>query len=97
MLFVFLLLIAAIGVVGVILIGFLHIFVSTGYPISHKIIQQCPFMLTALALQSHAKSFFPANTQSPEISNFGNIFAISEYPPPFGTIWISLFLSDENR
>ena len=35
-------------------------------------------MQTALALQNHAKSFFPARTQSSEISNFGNIFAISE-------------------
>ena len=60
-----------------ILIGFLHIFVSTGYPISHKIILKCPSMQTALSLQNHAKSFFPARTQSPEISNFGNIFAIS--------------------
>ena len=58
--------------------GFLHIFVSTGCPISHKIIQRCPFMQTALALQNHAESFFPAYTQSPEISNFGNIFAVSK-------------------
>ena len=57
---------------------FLHIFVSTGHPISHEIIQKCPFMQTALALQNHAKSFFPARTQSAEISNFGNSFAISE-------------------
>ena len=35
-------------------------------------------MQTALALQNHGKSFFPASTQSPEISNFGNSFAISE-------------------
>ena len=35
-------------------------------------------MQTALALQKHAKSFFSARIQSPEISNFGNIFAISE-------------------
>ena len=36
-------------------------------------------MQTVLALQNHAKSFFPAAcTQSPEISSFGNIFAISE-------------------
>ena len=35
-------------------------------------------MKTDLALQNHAKSFFPPRTQSPEISNFGNIFAISE-------------------
>ena len=35
-------------------------------------------MQTALPLQNHAESFFPARTQSPEISNFGNIFAISE-------------------
>ena len=66
------------GVVGTILIGFLHIFVSAGYPVSHKIILKCPFMQTALAFQTHAESFFPARTQSPEISNFGNIFAISE-------------------
>ena len=57
---------------------FLHIFVSTGYPISHKIIQQCPFMQTALALQNHGKSFFPAITQFLAISRFGNIYAISE-------------------
>ena len=44
-------------VVGVILIGFLHTFVSTGYPISHKIIRKCPFMQTALALQNYAKTF----------------------------------------
>ena len=66
------------GVVGAILIGFLHIFFSTGYPISDKIIQKCPFMQTALALQNQGKSFFPAATQSPEISSFGNIFAILE-------------------
>ena len=35
-------------------------------------------MQTALALQNHAKSSFPARTQSSEISNFGNTFAISE-------------------
>ena len=35
-------------------------------------------MQTALALQNHAESFFQARTQSPEISNFGNIYAISE-------------------
>ena len=35
-------------------------------------------MQTALALQNHAKSFFPARTQSLEISSFDNIFAISE-------------------
>ena len=64
--------------VGAILIGVLHIFVFTGDPISHKIIQICPFMQTALAIQNHANSFFPVRTQSPEISNFGNIFAISE-------------------
>ena len=67
-----------IGVVGAILTGFLHIFVSTGSSFSHKIIQQCSFMQTALALQNHGKSFLPASTQSPEISSFGNIFAISE-------------------
>ena len=65
-------------VVGAILIGFLHIFVSTGYPISHKIIRKCPFMQTALELQNHAKNFVSARSQSPEISNFGNVFAISE-------------------
>ena len=62
-----------------ILIGFLHIFVSTGYLASHKIVLKCPFMQTSLALQNHAKSYFPARTQSSEISNFDNIFAISEY------------------
>ena len=41
------------GVVGAILIRFLHTFVSTGSPFSHKIIQQCPFMQTAPALQNH--------------------------------------------
>ena len=46
-----------IGVVEAILIGFSHIFISTGYPISHKIIQKCQFMQTALALQNHAKNF----------------------------------------
>ena len=35
-------------------------------------------MQTAFALQNQDKSFFPASTQSPEISSFGNIFAISE-------------------
>ena len=35
-------------------------------------------METALVLQNHAKSFLAARTQSPEISNFDNIFAISE-------------------
>ena len=35
-------------------------------------------MQTALALQNHGKSRFPSGTQSPEISGFGNIFAISE-------------------
>ena len=40
--------------------GFLHIFVSTGYPISHKIILKCQFMQTALALQNQSKSFFPS-------------------------------------
>ena len=75
----------AVGVVGAILIGFLHIFVSTGYPtISRKILQKCQFMQTALALQNHAKSFFPARTQSPKISNFGKIFDISENPHPLG-------------
>ena len=44
-------------VVGAILIGFLHIFASTGYPISHKIILKCSFMQTALALQNHGKIF----------------------------------------
>ena len=39
-------------------------------------------MQTAVALQNHAKGFFSARTQSPEISNFGNIFAISELPRP---------------
>ena len=57
---------------------FLHIFVSIGYPISHKIIKKCPFMQTDLALQHHGESFFPAGTQCPEISSFCNIFAISE-------------------
>ena len=47
------------GVVAAILIGFLRIFVSTCYPIPHKIIQKCPFMQTALALQNCAKTFFP--------------------------------------
>ena len=46
-----------IGMVGVILIGFLHIFVSAGYPISHKIILKCPFVQTA---QNRGKSFFPS-------------------------------------
>ena len=46
------------GVVGAVLAGFLHIFVSTGYPVSHKIIQRCPFMQIALRLQNHTKSFF---------------------------------------
>ena len=40
-------------------------------------------MQTALALQSHAKSFFPGRTQSPEISNFDNIFAYKNSP----TLW----------
>ena len=35
-------------------------------------------MQTAPALQNHAKRFFQASTQSPKISNFGNIFAVSE-------------------
>ena len=35
-------------------------------------------MQTALALQNQGKSFFPASTQSPEISSFGKIFAILE-------------------
>ena len=35
------------------------------------------------------KKFCPARTQSSEISNFGNIFAISEWF--FGAIWIPLF------
>ena len=35
-------------------------------------------MQTALALQNHSNTFFPARSQSPEVSNFGNIFAISE-------------------
>ena len=43
------------GGFGAILIGFLHIFLSTSYPISHKIILKCPFMQTALALQNQAK------------------------------------------
>ena len=60
--------------VGDILIRVLHIFVSTGYPISHKIIQICPFMQTALALQNYANSFFLARTQSPEISHIGAIW-----------------------
>ena len=30
------------------------------------------------------KDFFPAHSQSPEISNFGNILAISEQPNPSG-------------
>ena len=64
--------------VGAILIDFLHIFVSTGYPISQKIIRKCQFMQTDLALQNHADSFFPTRTHSPEIGNCGNIFAISE-------------------
>ena len=32
----------------------------------------------ALALQNHATSFFPARSQSPKISAFDKIFAISE-------------------
>ena len=47
-------------------------------PISYKIILKCPFMGTALALQNHAKNFFPVRTQYPEINNIGNICAISE-------------------
>ena len=39
-------------------------------------------MQTAQALQNHGKAFFPASTKSPEISSFGNIFAISEKPHP---------------
>ena len=35
-------------------------------------------MQTALALQNHAQSSFPARSQPLEISNFGNIFAIPE-------------------
>ena len=58
-----------------ILIGFLHIFVSTGYPISHKIIQKRQFMQTALALQNHSESFFPASTQSPEISSLATFLS----------------------
>ena len=41
-------------------------------------------MERALALQKHAKNFFPVRTQSPEISSFGNIFALSEVPNPLG-------------
>ena len=37
-------------------------------------------MQTAMALQNHDKSFFPASTKAPEISSFGNIFAISNSP-----------------
>ena len=61
-------------VVGAIQIGYLHIFVSTGYLIPHKMVQQC----AALALQNHGKSFFLAISQSSGISSFGNIFAITE-------------------
>ena len=45
---------------------------------SHKIMYKFPFMQTALPVQNHAKSFFLAHFQSPEISNFGNILAIPE-------------------
>ena len=43
-----------------------------------KYLKKHPFMQKALALQNHDKSFLPARTQSPEIRNFGNIFAVSE-------------------
>ena len=81
----------SVGVVGAILIVFLHSFVSTGYPISHKIVQQCPFMQTAQTLQNHGKRFFPASTQSSEISSFGNIFAISRIAPPLGQFGYAYF------
>ena len=85
-----------IGVVEDILIGFLHIFVSTGYPISHKIFLKCPFMQTTLALQNHGKSF------SQLVHSLQKLAVLATFLPyqialSFGAIWIPLSFSNENQ
>ena len=41
--------------------------------------------------------FFPASTQSPEISSFGTIFAISEQPHPLGYLDTPTVFLNENQ
>ena len=84
------------GLVGATLIGFLHILVSTSYSISHKIIQRCPFMQTALALQNHSKSFFQLVTSLQKLAVLAT-FLPYQNSPTLGAIWIPLPFSNENR
>ena len=84
------------GMVGAILIDFLHIFVSAGYSVSYKIIQQCPFMQTALALQNRGKSVFqllPSLQESAVLATF----LPYQISPILGVIWIPLLFSNKNR
>ena len=52
----------------------------TNYPILHKSFELCPFTQTVLLDENDTEGFFLAHNQSPKISNFDIIFAISEQP-----------------
>ena len=55
-----------VGEVGVILIGFLHIFIYTDCPILHKLFDFCPFMQTVILPENHFEGFGPVHTPSPK-------------------------------
>ena len=43
--------------VGAILIGFLHVFFHTDYPILHNLFELCPFMRTVQPHEDHLEGF----------------------------------------
>ena len=85
-------------VVGAILIGFLHIFISTGYPISHRIIRKYPFICKQLwHFKITLKLFSQLVPSLQKLAVLALTFLTYQNSPTFGALWILLYFSNENR